>query len=47
MSTLRGENRKRATFWFANGRAGMPVRVEEWVGGELVSRLVVIEDGVA
>lgn len=34
------------TFWFAKGRAGMPVQVEEWVGGELVSRSVVIGDGV-
>jgi hypothetical protein len=31
-------------FWFAKGRAGMPVQVEEWVGGELVSRSVVIAD---
>lgn len=36
-----------ATFWFAKGRAGMPVQVEERVGGELVSRSVVIGDGVA
>ena len=36
-----------ATFWFAKGRAGMPVQVEERVGGELVSRSVVIADEVA
>ena len=31
-------------FWFAKGRAGMPVQVEERAGGELVSRSVVIGD---
>jgi hypothetical protein len=36
-----------ATFWFAKGRAGMPVQVERQVGGELVSRSVVIADDVA
>ena len=35
-----------ATFWFATGRAGMPVQVEKRVGGDLVSRSVVIGDGV-
>ena len=35
------------TFWFAKRRAGMPVQVEERVGGELVSRSVMIEDDVA
>ena len=35
------------TFWFAKGRAGMPVQVERQVGGELVSRSVVIADEVA
>ena len=35
------------TFWFAKGRAGMPVQVEQQVGGELVSRSVVIADDVA
>ena len=35
------------TFWFAKGRAGMPVQVEQQVGGELVSRSVVIADEVA
>ncbi len=32
------------TFWFAKGRAGMPVQAEEHAGGELVSRSVVIAD---
>ncbi len=32
------------TFWFAKDRAGMPVQVEERVGGELVSRSIVIGD---
>jgi hypothetical protein len=36
-----------ATFWFAKGRAGMPVLVERRVGGELVGRSVVIADDVA
>ena len=35
------------TFWFAKGRPGMPVQVEERAGGELVSRSVVLADGVA
>ena len=35
------------TFWFAKGRAGMPVQVEERAGTELVSRSVVIGDEVA
>ena len=35
------------TFWFAKGRAGMPVQVEQRVGGEVVSRSVVIADEVA
>ena len=35
---------RRVTFWFAKGRAGMPVQVEERVDGELVSRSVVIGD---
>ena len=35
------------TFWFAKGRAGMPVQFERQVGGELVSRSVVIADEVA
>ena len=35
------------TLWFAKGRAGMPVQVEERVGGELVSRSVMITDEVA
>jgi hypothetical protein len=35
-----------ATFWFAKGRAGMPVQVEELEGGELVSRSVVVGDQV-
>ena len=38
---------ERATFWFAKARPGMPVRVERHVGGELVSRSVVIADEVA
>jgi len=36
-----------ATFWFAKHRPGMPVQVEKWVGGELVSRSVMIGDEVA
>ncbi len=35
------------TFWFSKGRAGMPVQVEQQVGGEVVSRSVVIADEVA
>jgi hypothetical protein len=35
------------TFWFAKSRAGMPVQVEERVGGELVSRSVMIGDDTA
>ena len=35
-----------ATFWFAKARPGMPVQVDERVGGELVSRSVVIADEV-
>jgi hypothetical protein len=35
------------TFWFAKGRPGMPVQMEERVDGELVSRSVVITDKVA
>lgn len=35
------------TFWFAKGRAGMPVQVEKQVNGELVSRSIVIADEVA
>ncbi|HEY7793608.1 MAG TPA: hypothetical protein VIA10_06360 [Gaiellaceae bacterium] len=35
------------TFWFARGRAGMPVQVERQVGGEAVGRSVVIADDVA
>lgn len=38
---------ERTTFWFAKGRAGLPVQVEARVGGELVSRSVVLGDGVA
>ena len=38
---------ERATFWFAKGRAGMPVQVEERVGGGLVNRSVVFWDEVA
>ena len=34
-------------FWFAKGRAGMPVQVEQQVAGEIVSRSVVIADEVA
>ena len=34
-------------FWFAKGRPGMPVQVEQQVGGELVSRSVVIADEMA
>ena len=34
-------------FWFAKGRAGMPVQVEHQVDGEVVSRSVVIADEVA
>ena len=37
---------ERVTFWFAKGRAGMPVQVEKRVGGELVSRSVVIADEI-
>ena len=37
---------KSKTFWFAKARPGMPVQVEEWVGGGLVSRSVVITDEV-
>ena len=36
----------RVSFWFAKGRAGMPVQVEQRVSGELVSRSVVIADEV-
>jgi hypothetical protein len=36
-----------ATFWFAKARAGMPVQVERHVGGELVSRSIVIADEMA
>jgi hypothetical protein len=35
------------TLWFAKSRAGMPVQVEERVGGELVSRSVMIGDDTA
>jgi hypothetical protein len=35
------------TFWFAKGRPGMPVQVEERAAGELVSRSIVIEDDVS
>jgi hypothetical protein len=38
---------ERVTFWFAKGRPGMPVQVERQVGGELVSRSVVVADEVA
>lgn len=34
------------TFWFAKSRAGMPVQVEQRLGGALVSRSVVIADEV-
>jgi hypothetical protein len=34
------------TFWFAKGRAGLPMQVEQQAGGELVSRSVVIADEV-
>jgi hypothetical protein len=34
-------------FWFAKGRAGMPLQVEERMGGEIVSRSVMIGDEVA
>lgn len=33
----------RACFWFAKRLPGMPVQVEEWIGGELRHRSVVIE----
>jgi hypothetical protein len=33
-------------YWFAKVRAGMPVQVEERVGGELVGRSVVFSDEV-
>jgi hypothetical protein len=33
-------------FWFAKGRAGMPVQLEKREGGHRVSRSVVIGDGV-
>jgi hypothetical protein len=33
-----------ATFWFAKSRAGMPVQVERRLGGEVVSRSVVVAD---
>ena len=33
-------------YWFAKDRAGMPVQVEERVGGELVRRSVVLSDEV-
>ncbi|HEY8104252.1 MAG TPA: hypothetical protein VIE18_07030 [Gaiellaceae bacterium] len=36
-----------AMFWFAKGRPGMPVQVEQQVGGERVSRSVVISDELA
>jgi hypothetical protein len=42
-----GRGDERVTFWFAKGRAGMPVQVERRVNGELVSRSVVIADEVA
>jgi hypothetical protein len=32
------------TFWFPKGRAGMPVQVEQRVGGGRISRSVVIAD---
>lgn len=35
-----------AIFWFAKGRAGMPVQIEEWEGGRLVGRTQVIDDQV-
>jgi hypothetical protein len=41
-----GGSEQRATFWFAKGRPGMPVQVEQRAGGELVSRSVVISDDV-
>jgi len=44
--TLNGRD-ERVTFWFAKDRPGMPVQVEQEVGGELVSRSVVIADQVA
>ena len=42
-----GSRRRAHTFWFAKSRAGLPVQVEEQVGGELVNRSVVIGDEVA
>ena len=44
--TVRGPD-ECVTFWFAKGRAGMPVQVEQQVGGDVVSRSVVIADAVA
>jgi hypothetical protein len=44
--TVNGRD-ERATFWFAKDRPGMPVQVEQEVGGELASRSVVIADQVA
>jgi hypothetical protein len=41
-----GSSDEYVTFSFAKGRAGMPVQVEERVGGELVSRSVMIADEV-
>jgi hypothetical protein len=35
-----------AQFWFAKGRAGMPVQVEEWEGDRLVGRTLMIDDRV-
>jgi hypothetical protein len=35
-----------AVFWFAQGRPGMPVQVEQHVGGQLVSRSIVLADDV-
>ena len=34
----------KVAFWFAKGRPGMPVQVEQYAGGELVSRSVVLAD---
>jgi hypothetical protein len=42
-----GRDGEQATFWFAQGRAGMPVQVERHVNGELVARSVVVADDVA
>jgi hypothetical protein len=40
-----GDGDHNVAFWFAKGRPGMPIQVEQYAGGELVSRSTVIADG--